>query len=108
MKLALILIGLIGSALFFTGTLPGVSCTQSASSEPQVSYYGNGQKKTVCEFVDGKKTGHCEQWYSDGKPESAGEYADGQREGRWQFWREDGTLDAARSGLYQAGKRVGD
>jgi len=74
--------------------------------QASISYFGNGEKKSAVEYIDGIKQGAAEQWYSNGRLECQGRYRDGLRDGPWQFWNEDGTLDLGRSGEYGEGRKL--
>ena len=104
MRLALLLVGLLGTILFFAGRggLPTLANDEAIS---QTTYYGNGQARSTTTWVQGVRQGEAIEWHPDGKVASQGLYADGLREGEWLFWREDGSVDESRSGTYVGGKR---
>jgi len=105
MKVALILLGLLGSAWWLLS--PGRGGATWASSEAQVTYYGNGQARSRLVYRDGLPHGPAEEWFPDGSLAARGRYEGGQREGEWTFWLETGAVDPARSGVYVDGRRVG-
>lgn len=106
MKLSLILCGVLGSTLYLCGWLPGAS--REVSGDAVVHYHGNGRNKSWIEYVDGRREGAASEWYASGQLREQGLYREDRRDGRWTFWLADGTVDAARSGLYDRGERVGD
>ena len=59
-------------------------------------------------FVESDGSERWTKWYAWGGRECEIGMRDGTLDGPCSFWGEDGELDAARSGLYAAGKRVGD
>lgn len=105
MKLALVLTGLLGSALYFLGVIPG----SGSPGGPQavVSYYGNGHMRASTSFVDGVRHGPAAEWYADGQKQAEGRYEAGLREGEWTFWLPEGEIDRERSGTYVSGKLTG-
>jgi antitoxin component YwqK of YwqJK toxin-antitoxin module len=105
MKLALVLSGLLGSALYFFGVIPGTG--SPAGPAPVVSYYGNGQMRASTSFVDGMREGPAVEWYADGQKLAEGRYQAGLREGDWTFWLPGGEIDRERTGTYVSGKLVG-
>lgn len=70
-------------------------------------FWPSGKLRAETTFVDGKPQGQSARWYEEGAKECEGALVGGQREGRWSFWKSDGSLDAAQSGEYRAGARVG-
>lgn len=58
-------------------------------------------------YEDGARVGPWEFWHPDGSLAARGSYAANERSGAWTFWTEDGAVDAARSGTYVEGERVG-
>ena len=105
MKVLLILLGLAGSAWWALDLGNGSHAWDR--SDAQVSYYGNGQRRSLRTYVDGQPHGDAEEWHPDGTPAARGRYEHGLRAGEWSFWLEGGALDHERSGLYVEGRRVG-
>lgn len=59
-------------------------------------------------YVDGEPSGDWRFWYPDGSPRAAGSFEAGAMDGLWSVQEPDGSLDAVHSGVYRAGKRIGD
>lgn len=102
MKIALLLVGLIGAWFGFQGFL----ASSGSGGDVRVTYWSSGEKKSAATWIDGRLDGTNERWHADGSRAWTGTYEEGRREGEWLFWNEDGSVDEERSGLYAAGKRV--
>ena len=106
MKIALILLGLLGS-LWFAGTRGGGE-RYGAPEEVHATYHGNGHRKALTPLHDGLPHGLAQEWFADGSLAAEGSYDSGLRSGPWSFFLSDGSLDAERSGEYREGRRVDD
>ena len=73
MKPILLVAALLGSVYFFRDTLTGGGA--AADTGPSITYYGDGQKRSSVEIVDGLKQGRAEQWHANGQKECEGEYS---------------------------------
>ncbi len=72
-----------------------------------IYYYASGKQMSGGDYFGGKQVGPWTYWDERGQIESRGGYRAGLREGEWWFWDAAGKVDAARSGVYRAGERVG-
>lgn len=59
-------------------------------------------------FIEANGRERWTKWFPWGAVECEIEMQDGTLDGPCSFWRDDGQLDEVRSGLYRAGKRVGE
>ncbi len=104
MKGLLLLLGLAGGAWSF---LQGDAPESPASMEAIcVSYWATGGRRTSLCCREGVPDGPASEWHRNGRLAAQGRYAAGLRQGQWSFWSPDGALDAGRSGLYRAGRRL--
>ncbi len=78
-------------------------------------WHPNGQIASVGVRVWNEETfaserhGSWTTWHENGDIASQGSYRNGSRAGQWAYWRAEGdraTVDEARSGLYEADRRV--
>ena len=78
-------------------------------------WHSNGQRATVGERAwspeanASVRQGPWTTWHENGDPASEGSYDQGARAGLWSFWRVAGDrteIDEARSGHYEAGRKV--
>ena len=53
-------------------------------------YYDNGQKRSECNFQDGKRYGKSTNWYKNGQKNYEGIYKDEKVVGMWTWWYENG------------------
>ena len=56
-----------------------------------VGWYGNGQKASEGEYVDGKRQGTWIFWHNNGQKRLEAGYRMGEKHGRWTFWDKDGV-----------------
>ncbi|MFC1671272.1 toxin-antitoxin system YwqK family antitoxin [Spirochaetota bacterium] len=69
-------------------------------------YYPDGKsKKSVAEYMMGKKMGAYKEYHRNGRIKAEGEYMNNKMNGMWKFYDEDGSPDNSRSGRYMFGKK---
>lgn len=56
-----------------------------------IGWYGNGQKASEGEYVDGKRHGTWSFWHKNGQKRLEAGYRMGEKQGRWKFWDKDGV-----------------
>ncbi len=69
-------------------------------------WHENGQKHREGEYKNGKREGSWASWYRNGQKCFEGERGNGKQEGPWTYWNKDGSIDAEKSGIYKADKKV--
>jgi hypothetical protein len=70
--------------------------------------YPKSETRTVQdEFGRPLEHGEHRAWHENGQLAQRGRYERGLRTGKWSFWNQDGLLDAASTGNYQKGLRIG-
>lgn len=102
--------------LLTVGVLASVTAVLVALFRPRdqvrVTRYPNGYPRESTHYVldaagQPLEQGEHRAWHADGSLAEEGRYETGHRSGPWRFWRPDGSLDRERSGVYDAGRRVG-
>lgn len=58
----------------------------------QLSWYPDGGRKSMENFVNGYRQGYAFRWHPDGAPESVERFSDGVRNGQAKYWDADGAL----------------
>ncbi|MBJ21598.1 MAG: hypothetical protein CL933_19500 [Deltaproteobacteria bacterium] len=96
----ILLTGLVGVGMRATAEGP------SELSGARTTSWPNGSPREAATYSDGLRDGLCQRWHADGKARAKGHYQDGQMVNEWRFYDQEGVLDSARSGVYEAGKRV--
>ena len=76
--------------------------------DEHTSHYADGGREEWAEYLDGRRHGACKRWYRDGTLRAEGRFEHGQRVGAWRWYEPDGSLDRARSGTYEDGRKVAD
>ena len=71
-------------------------------------WHSNGNEAFRQTYRDGVLEGEAFEWFPDGSLQSQGSNHDGLASGNWLCYSSPGVLDAARSGHYERGARVGD
>ena len=66
----------------------------------------NGNPREQALYSEGLRDGLCERWHTDGTSRAEGHYEAGRMVGEWHFYDAKGSLNATRSGLYEAGERI--
>lgn len=108
MKIVLLVTALLGTLLCFTGFSPFGSSPTAAADNLQTQWYPSGQLQSRAVLEHGVREGEASEWYANGKQRCSGRYEQGLREGAWVFYTAAGDIDAARTGNYSAGERLGD
>lgn len=99
----LVAAGLLALLLRSSDTIQG---WVGAQEETRTSLWADGAPREIAAFRDGVRHGACERFHPGGGLRAKGSFRAGAMEGEWRFYGEDGELDAARSGLYEADRRV--
>ncbi len=108
MKLSLILVGVLGSVLYFGGLIPGTGAAGPATDHARLTCWGDGKPKSSETWIDGERRGPATEWYANGTKKDEGNYVAGERDGHWLFWNENGELDLSKSGDYSKGRKLAD
>ena len=74
----------------------------------QQAWYANGQAHYEGTWVDGLREGAFMAWHENGRLAWQGSFRGGREDGQVQRWNEDGELDRAISGVYVAGRKIGE
>jgi hypothetical protein len=88
---------------------PGVRTVRTHFENPEHVY---SDSNLECEWQEVERNGQWVRegpsvhWSPDHKKLVEGSYREGERDGPWTFWNADGSIEAARSGIYEAGVRV--
>lgn len=59
-------------------------------------------------YRHGKPIGCWRFYHENGVLWAKGKYKYGKEHGRWYWWHEDGTVDHHKTGMYEAGTRIGN
>ena len=66
-----------------------------------MSYYDNGQLRSINNYRDGKHTGLRKKYHEKGQLEYSGNWKDRKRDGLWEYFNKDGLVDTEKTGTYK-------
>jgi hypothetical protein len=68
-------------------------------------WYGNGNKRAVGGYWQGKRSGDWRHWHRNGERRALGAYENNMRAGHWESWHRSGK--PSERGKYSKGRRSG-
>ena len=57
------------------------------------SWFHNGRKKSVGNYIDGGYDGEIIEWYENGVKKEEGNFVNGNQNGKWTYYNKDGSID---------------
>ncbi|HUR26819.1 MAG TPA: hypothetical protein VM509_01425 [Planctomycetota bacterium] len=94
---------------FPSGNVHSTGAWRAGKQEGTWTYFqDDGSIAQKGDFSSGAREGPWESWYPNGLVRWRGTYEQGRQVGPWTFVQPTGEVDAAQSGRYENGKKVGN